>query len=298
MTKLRLLIAVLLLSQVSVAQELNCTVTVLSQQVQLSNKRIFKTLETAIREFMNNKRWTNDQFQREERIECNLTFNITKYVEPSDMEGTLQIQTRRPGFNSNYGSVLMNFIDQDITFKYLEYQPIEFADNAYISGLASLLGYYAYVIIAMDYDSYSVEGGTPYWQKAQQTVNNAITDPAKGWKGTDIPPRNRYWLVENYMNPIYKPLRQANYIYHRQGIDNMYDKMDLARSSIMEALKKIQQVNKQRPSSYNVQLWFNAKTDELVSIYQQASPSEKAAVMNLLNELDPTNSNKYKKINQ
>jgi hypothetical protein len=280
------------------AQELNCTVSVLSQGVQLSDKRIFKTMETAIREFMTNKRWTNDVFQRDERIELNLTFNITKFTMPDEMAGTLQIQSRRPTYNSNYGSVVMNFIDQDISFRYLEYQPIEFADNAYISGLASLLGYYAYVALAMDYDSFSPEGGTAMWQKAQQVVNNAITDPAKGWKGTDIPPRNRYWLVENYLNPIYSPLRQANYLYHRQGMDNMYDKMDLGRTNIMEALRKIQTVNKQRPSSYNVQLFFNAKADELINIYQQATPTEKAAVLQLLGELDPTNSNKYKKINQ
>jgi hypothetical protein len=284
--------------KVSQAQELNCTVSVLSQGVQLSDKRIFKSMETAIREFMTNKRWTTDQFQRDERIELNLTFNITKFTMPDEMQGTLQIQSRRPVFNSNYGSVVTNFIDQDISFRYLEFQPIEFADNAYISGLASLLGYYAYVALAMDYDSYSLEGGTDMWQKAQQVVNNAITDQAKGWKGTDIPPRNRFWLVENYLNPVYTPLRQANYLYHRQGMDNMYDKMDLGRTNIMEALRKIQTVNKQRPSSYNVQLFFNAKADEIINIYQQANPSEKAAVVQLLGELDATNSNKYKKITQ
>ncbi len=297
----RVLIALIfLLSRFSVqAQELNCQVSVLSPGVQLSDKRVFTTLETAIREFMSNKKWTSDQFLRDEKIECNLTFNINKYsTSDQTFEGTLQIQSRRPVYNSNYGSILLNFIDKDISFKYLEYQPIEFADNAYISGLASLLGYYAYVIIAMDYDSFSPLGGTPHWQKAQSVVNNAITDPAKGWKGTDIPPRNRFWLVENYLNPIYKPLRDANYLYHRKGMDNMYDKMELGRTSILEALQKIQQVNKQRPSSYNVQLWFNAKTDELVNIFKQSSPAEKVAVIQLLGELDPTNNNKYRQINQ
>jgi len=298
MNKLLLVLSLLLMFKVSQAQELNCTVSVLSQGIQLSDKRIFKSMETAIREFMTNKRWTSDQFQRDERVELNLTFNITKFTLPDEMQGTLQIQSRRPVFNSNYGSVVTNFIDQDISFRYLEFQPIEFADNAYISGLASLLAYYAYVALAMDYDSYSLEGGTDMWQKAQQVVNNAITDQAKGWKGTDIPPRNRFWLVENYLNPVYAPLRQANYLYHRQGMDNMYDKMDLGRTNIMEALRRIQTVNKQRPSSYNVQLFFNAKADEIINIYQQANPSEKAAVIQLLGELDATNSNKYKKITQ
>lgn len=298
MRKGLLLWCCLVLGNVLMAQELNCRVSVLSQSVQLSDKRVFTTLETAIREFMNNTRWTNDQFKRDERIECNLTFNITKYTQPDEMSGTLQIQVRRPVYSTNYGSVLLNYMDEDISFRYLEYQPIEFSDAAYVSGLASLLGYYAYVIIAMDYDSFALEGGTPYWQKAQQVVQNAQQDPAKGWKSNDIPPRNRFWLVENYMNPIFKPLREANYKYHRMGMDNMYSKLDIGRAAILEALQKVQAVNKQRPSSYNVQIWFNAKSDELVNIFKTGTTAEKAAAIQLLSELDPTNSSKYQKINQ
>jgi hypothetical protein len=295
----KLIIALLLISALPLgAQELNCRVSVLSQQVQLSDKRVFTTLETAVREFMNNTRWSSDQFKRDERIECNLTFNITKYVQPDEMSGTLQIQVRRPVFNTNYGSVLLNFMDEDISFRYLEYQPIEFSDAAFVSGLASLLGYYAYVILAMDYDSYAPEGGTPFWQKAQQVVQNAQQDAAKGWKANDIPPRNRFWLTENYLNPVFKPLRDANYKYHRLGMDNMYNKMDIGRASVMESLQLLQQLNKQRPASYNMQVWFNAKSDELVNIFKQASPTEKAQLLQILGEIDPTNSSKYNKINQ
>lgn len=295
----KLFISLLLISALPLgAQELNCRVSVLSQQVQLSDKRVFTTLETAVREFMNNTRWSSDQFKRDERIECNLTFNITKYVQPDEMSGTLQIQVRRPVFNTNYGSVLLNFMDEDISFRYLEYQPIEFSDAAFVSGLASLLGYYAYVILAMDYDSYAPEGGTPFWQKAQQVVQNAQQDAAKGWKANDIPPRNRFWLTENYLNPVFKPLRDANYKYHRLGMDNMYNKMDIGRASVMESLQLLQQLNKQRPASYNMQVWFNAKSDELVNIFKQASPTEKAQLLQILGEIDPTNSSKYNKINQ
>jgi hypothetical protein len=295
----RLITSVILFCTLSVqAQELNCRVSILSQQVQLSDKRIFTTLETSIREFMNNTRWTNDQFKRDERIECNLTFNITKYNQPDEMSGSLQIQLRRPVHSTNYGTVLMNFMDEDIQFRYLEYQPIEFSDNAYVSGLASLLGYYAYVMLAMDYDSFSPEGGTIYWQKAQQVVQNAQQDAAKGWKPNDIPPRNRYWFTENYVNPVFKPMREANYKYHRMGLDNMYSKMDQGRSAVIEALEKLQQVNKQRPASYNLQLFFNAKSDELVNIFKEGTAQEKAQVIALLGELDPTNNSKYQKINQ
>lgn len=280
------------------AQEFNCRVSVLSQAVQLSDKKIFTTLETAVREFMNSTRWTNDQFKRDERIECTFTFNIQKYTQPDEMEGSLQIQIRRPVFGTNYNSVLMNYMDENVKFKYLEFQPIEWADAAYVSGLGSLLSYYAYVILAFDYDSYSLEGGSNFWQKSQQAVLNANQDPAKGWKSNDIPPRNRFWLTENYLNPIFKPLREANYKYHRMGMDVMSTKPDQGRAAIIEALLKIQQLNKQRPSSFNVQVWFNAKTDELINIFKQASPAEKTQVIQILGELDPTNSSKYQKINQ
>lgn len=279
------------------SQELNCRVQVLSQAVQLSDKRIFTTLETAVREFMNNTRWTADQFKKDEKIECNLTFNIENYVQPDQFSGTLQIQVRRTAFNTNYGTLLLNLMDKDINFRYLEYQPIEFSENAYVSGLASLLGYYAYVILAMDYDSFAPEGGSLFWQKAQQVVNNAIQDPAKGWKATDIPPRNRYWLVENYLNPIFKPLRMANYKYHRLGIDLLYNDMEKGRSSISESLSEILAVHDVRPASYNVQVFFNTKVDELINIYRQSPPDEKSAILDLLNTLDPTNGNKYSKIN-
>jgi len=280
------------------AQELNCRVTVLSPQIQLSDKKIFTTLETAMRDFMNNTRWTNDQFKRDERIECVLTLTIQSFNSPDEIKGSVQVQVRRTVFNTNLGTLLLNWIDEDVMFRYLEYQPIEFSDNAYISGLASLLAYYAYLTLAFDYDSYSLEGGTIYWQKAQQVIQNAQQDLAKGWKSNDIPPRNRYWLTENYLNPLYKPLREANYKYHRLGMDNMYNKQDLGRASMIEALQKIQIVNKQRPSSFNVQVWFNAKSDELINIFKTGSPAEKAQVLQLLAELDPTNTTKYQKINQ
>lgn len=298
MNRILVLLGLLLVCGKAYSQELNCRVQVLSPTEVVADKRIFTTLETTIREFMNNTRWTTDQFERDERIECNLTFTIRKFEAPDNFSGNLQIQVRRPAFNTNYGSLLMNMMDDDIQFKYLEYQPIEFSESAYISGLSSLLGFYAYAILAMDYDSFAPEGGTPYWLKAQQVVNNAQQDAAKGWKGSDIPPRNRYWLVENYLNPVFKPLREANYQYHRMGIDQMYGKMEQGRAAIIDALKKVQKVNRDRPSSYNVQLFFNAKVDELVNVFKESPAAEKAQVVQLLGEIDPTNANKYRKITQ
>jgi hypothetical protein len=282
----------------SFGQELICNVQVLSPMVQLSDKRIFTTLETAIREFMNSTRWTTDNFERDERIECNFTFNITSYAQPDDFRGTLTVQSRRPVFNTNYGSMLFNHMDNDVQFKYLEFQPLEFNENVFVSNLTAILGYYAYLLLGLDYDSFSPEGGTPFFLKAQQVVNSAQSASEKGWKPTEMPPRNRYWYIENLLNPIFKPIRECNYKYHRLGLDNMYGKMDQGRAAVLEGMVQLQQVHKVRPSSFNMQLFFNAKADEIANIFSQASPEQKTTIMEILNELDPTNQKKYQKISK
>lgn len=296
--KFRALIFISFLTFQSFAQELRVNVQVLAPGIQLSDKRVFTTLETAIREFMNNTRWSTDEFQRDERIEINMTFNITAYNLPDDFRGTLTIQSRRPVYNTNYGTALMNYMDNDIQFKYLEYQPLDFSENVFVSNLTAILGYYAYLMIGLDYDSFSLEGGAPYFQKAQQVVGSAQSAAEAGWKPTELPPRNRYWYIENLLNPVFKPMREANYKYHRLGLDNMYNKMDEGRASVLEALELLQQVNRTRPSSFNMQLFFNAKADEIANIFSQATPQQKTKVLEILNELDPTNSKKYTKISK
>ncbi|MFN4122027.1 MAG: DUF4835 family protein [Flavobacteriales bacterium] len=291
-------ISVLITFQLATAQELRCNVQVLSPQIQLSDKRIFTTLETAIREFMNNTRWTTDNFERDERIECNMTFNITGYTQPDDFRGTLTVQSRRPVFNTSYGSMLFNHMDNDIQFKYLEFQPLEFNENVFVSNLTAILGYYAYLVLGLDYDTFSLEGGSPFFQKAQQVVNSAQGASERGWKPTEMPPRNRYWYIENLLNPIFKPMRECNYRYHRLGLDVMYNKIDQGRAAVLEGMQLLMQVHKVRPSSFNMQLFFNAKADELANMFSQATPEQKTKIMEILNELDPTNGKKYQKINK
>jgi hypothetical protein len=291
-----LIFALLLIK--SSAQELICNVQMLSPGIQLSDKRIFTTLETAIREFMNNTRWTTDNFERDEKIEVNMTFNITTFNLPDDFRGTLTIQARRPVFNTSYGTVLLNYMDNDIQFRYIEYQPLEFSENVFISNLTAILGYYANLVLGLDYDSFSLEGGTPFFLKAQQVVNSAQSAAEAGWKPTELPPRNRYWYVENLLNPVFRPMRECSYKYHRLGLDNMYNKMDQGRSNVLEGMVLLQQVHKVRPTSFNMQVFFNAKADEIANIFSQAKPEEKTKVMEILNELDPTNSKKYSKISK
>lgn len=295
---LRFLITPLLLYFIiafsSYAQELNCSVQVNSSQIQSSDKKIFETMQTAIREFMNNRKWTNDQFLNQERIECSLLITVSERSS-DEMKATIQVQGRRPVHKSSYYSTLLNFNDLDFTFRYLEYQPLDYNEQSHLSNLTSVLAFYAYIIIGLDYDSFSLNGGTPYFQKAQTIISNAQNAPDKGWKAFEGT-RNRYWLVENLLNPQFAPQREGWYKYHRLGLDMMADNVENGRKEVTESLDLEKKVYQEKPGSLLLQVFFNAKTDELINIYSQAFPDEKARVATLLSEIDPSNANKYQKI--
>lgn len=278
------------------AQELNCSVQVLSQQIQSSDKRIFETLQTAIYEFMNNRKWTTNQFLNQERIECTFVINITERSS-DEFSATIQVQAKRPVFKSSYNTTLLNFNDKDFQFRYLEYQPLEFSEQSHTSNLTSVLAFYAYIILGLDYDSFALEGGTPYFQKAQTIVNNAQNDNAvKGWKANEVNLRNRYWFSENVMNPQFKSVREAIYKYHRNGLDNMTQNVEESRNNIYESLGLLKKLFQEKPGAFFLRVFFEAKADEIVNVYSQAYPDEKTKVINLLNEIDPANGSKYQKI--
>src|SRR6056297_2185398 len=191
------------------AQELNCNVQVISQQVQGTNKQVFETLQNAIYEFMNNRVWTNHVYTVEERVECNMLFNITEQISADEFRGTLQLQSQRPVFNSNYNTVMFNYMDNNIHFRYIEFEPLEFDINTHISNLTSILAYYAYVVLALDYDSFSYEGGTSLWEAAEKIVINAQNAPERGWKASgNTSHQNRYWLVKDFLDDEYSPSRE------------------------------------------------------------------------------------------
>lgn len=279
------------------AQELNCSVKVNAQQVQGTDRRVFKTLENAIYEFMNNTRWTNDVFKTEERIECSLFINVTDRPSVDEFKATIQVQSRRPIFNTSYNSTILNYFDNDFQFKYIEYQPIEFSISTFTSNLSSVLAYYAYLIIALDYDTYALEGGTKYYQMAQQIVNNAQNTSEPGWKAFESN-KNRYWYVENILSKTFNPLRQCLYRYHRKGLDMMLVNQEEARKEILEALKLLRSIHAIKPASFNVQLFFNSKADEIVNIFSVAYSDVKSQVISLMTEIDPGNLAKYQKLNQ
>lgn len=290
-----LVIVSLLFCKFSFAQELNCQVQVLSQQIAGSDKRAFEALQTAIFEFMNNRKWTNETFKLEERIDCSILINLTDKVSSDEYKGTFQVQSRRPVFKSSYNSVLLNYNDNDFQFKYVENQPIEFNDNSFTGNLPAMLGYYAYLIIGLDYDSFSLNGGTPYLQKALSIVNTAQDASEPGWKAFENN-KNRYWLINNLMDASFVPLRECYYTYHRKGLDAMVDNKEAGRAVIAESIESLKKVHAAKPLSFNMQVFFNAKSDEIINIFSGAFTDEKAKIVNTLNEIDPTNSNKYAKI--
>ncbi len=281
------------------AQELMCNVQVITQQIQGTNKQVFQTLQTSIYEFMNNTSWTNHVFEVDERIECTMLFNIKEQVSVDEFKGTLQIQSRRPVFNSSFNSVVLNYVDNDIQFKYVEFQPLEFSETSHLSNLTSILAFYAYIIIGMDYDTYSFKGGTPFFQAAEKIVNNAQNTPERGWRAMESTSRrNRYWLANNILNEDFSLLREFVYKYHRLGLDMMYEKTNEARANISEYLRLLQQISREKPDPfmYYLQVVLDAKSDELINIFKSSFQEEKTRVYALLNEIDPSHGNKYEQI--
>jgi thermostable 8-oxoguanine DNA glycosylase len=278
------------------AQELNCQVQLLAPQIQgTTEKKVLETFRQAVYEFMNNTKWTKDQYKPEERIECSLIINVNDKVSNDEYDATLQVQSNRPIYKTSYKSLVFNYKDPDFRFKYIEFQPLEFSETTYLSGLTSILSFYAYMIIGIDYDTYSLEGGTPYFLKAQNMVSNAQNAAEKGWKAFENV-KNRYWLVENTLNQTYKPLREFNYKYHRLGFDEMSKNVANARATILQTLNLLSKVYQEKPGSYFLQTLLFAKSDELISLFTQAQPDEKAKAYNILTEVDNPNSNKYQKI--
>jgi hypothetical protein len=281
------------------AQELNCQVSVLTPQIQQTDKTLFETMQTSIREFMNNRVWTQDKFLNQERIDCSITITISDRVSVDEFRGNIQIQARRPVYRSSYNSPLFNHQDNDLSFRYLQDQVLEFDESNISSNnnLTAVLAFYAYMILALDYDSFSKEGGTPYFIKAQTIVNNAQAIPERGWKAFESN-RNRYWFTENYLNVSFKPLRNCIYQYHRLGMDRLTENVQDGRAAITEALKGLRTTYADRPNSIAMQSFFNAKSDEIVNLYSQSQNDERSQVIPVLSLVDPANTMKYQNMGQ
>lgn len=296
----RLLITLSLLTIVyfvAVSQEFRCNVSVSAQAIKGANRNLFQTMQQDIYEFMNNRKWTDHVYTQDERIICNIHIRLDKQISSDEFSGTLQVQLKRPIFGSTYETDLLNIKDNDFRCRYVEYQTLEFNETSNRDNLTNVLAYYAYIILGFDYDSFSPFGGTPYFEKAQQIVNNSQNAIESGWKSFESE-RNRYWLIENILNQSYSDFRDCIYNYHRQGLDLMSDKPEEGRANIAESLRSIQKVFRRRPSVYILQVFFDAKSDELANIFSKSFPDERSRVMTILTEVDPSNGSKYKKITE
>lgn len=283
-------------SSAVIAQELNCQVNVASPQIQgTTEKQIFEQLQKAIFEFMNNTKWTRDNYTTSERIDCSILINITQKLGVDEYKATIQIQSRRPVFKSSYFSPAVNYIDENFTFKFQQFQQLEFNLNTYSTNLTSVLSFYAFIILANDYDTFSNLGGTEYFQKAQIIVANAQSSGEIGWKSQETN-KNRYWIPENALQPVFIPIRECMYKYHRLGLDIMFDKPDEGRSEILKSMDLLVGVYKNRPATFIMELFFNAKSDEIVNIFSKGLPDEKTKVVQTLTTVDPANTSKWYKI--
>jgi len=279
------------------AQELDCVVSVTSPKLEGTDKQVFETLQTAIYEYMNNRVWTNYHVKPEERIECTILITINDRPSGDEFKGTINLVLRRPVFNSSYNTILLNYIDKDFTFNYIEYQTLDYSDGVFNSNLTSTLAFYTYVFLGYYFDSFVLYGGTPFFEKAQEIVNTAQSAQVSGWKAFESD-RNRYWMVANILNPANSALREFSYTYHRQGLDQMYERVDAGRSKVVESLNNLQKISEARPGLFSLQLVLDAKKDEFVNIFsdQRVPPMEKNNVVTLLKDIDPANSSKYQEI--
>ncbi|MBT8195886.1 MAG: DUF4835 family protein, partial [Bacteroidia bacterium] len=288
MKKILLFLILGLFAQDVFSQELRCRVTVLTPQIQSSDKQIYQTLQTQITEFMNNTKWTDDKFLNQERIECSIQITIEERTSSDRFRGKIQLQSSRPVFGTNYNTTMLNHLDNSFNFRYLEFQPLEFNETTANENLIDVLAFYAYMIIGIDYDSYSSFGGTEYFSKAQTIVSNQSSSGNSGWKAFETN-KNRYWLAEDMLSPIYKPIRNLMYSYHRQGLDTMREDRESSRSNIFKSIEGLQRVHRDRPGSFLLEVLFDAKSDEIVNVFSQSNPSEQARVKAIMSEIDPSN---------
>jgi hypothetical protein len=277
------------------AQELNCMVSVVSQQVQGSNREVYDAMQKSIMEFMNNTSWTDHIFKDEERIQCQLMFNISDRISDDEFQGTLQIQSSRPVWGTSLTTVMFNHRDNDIYFKFNDFEPLRFNETQFTSNLVSILAFYANLIIGLDYDSFSADGGTLFLQRAEAIVTNAQNSQQTGWKAYEST-KNRYWLVENLLNDKYRAMRSCLYRYHRLGLDRMSERLDEGRAEIADALIELRPAYRENPTAIIFQVFFTAKSDEIVNIFSQSYPDEKNRVITALKEIDPGNMAKWDRI--
>ncbi len=278
------------------AQELVATVTInVGPKVQTTERNVFRDMKTAFQQFLNSRKWTNDVFQQYEKINCSILININDMPSIGVFSASVQVQSARPVYNSNYTSLLLNFADRDWEFEYIESQPLEYNDNTFTNNLTSMLAFYAYLVIGLDYDSFSELGGTPYFQKALTVVNNAQSANRPGWQSLGSI-RNRYWIIENLLNPQMVDVRRTLYSYHRLGLDAFDKTPDQSRQVILTGLKSIRKAKDINPNAILIISFFDAKSKELANIFSDGQLTLRREAYDLITAMDPSNQGTYAKM--
>lgn len=295
MKKLTLLFAFLLLVIASNAQELKCTVTINYDRVTNVNTQIFKTLQTQATEFLNNTRFTTTEYEQNEKIECSFFLNISAY-DSNNFTATMQVQSSRPIYNSGYSSPLVNLNDNEVSFRYIEYENFIYDQNSYTSNLISILAFYANVVIGLDKDSYQEMGGTDQLQIASNIMNQAQSSGYAGWNQNGAKNNNRYFLISDLLANTYAPYRKGIYEYHLKGLDVMADDQKKAKEQVLESIKTVAQINKVRPNALLTRIFFDAKVDEIVSIFSGGPTMPNNELLEILNKISPLNSSKWNNI--
>ncbi len=301
----KILVIVFSLAIVSAArtQEIQARLTVMTSKISTQvDKKVFQTLQTALTNFLNTRRWTNDVFQPSEKIQCNFLLNIDQELGNNIYKAKLTVQAARPVYNTTYDSPIMNFLDDNVTFRYVEFQPVEFNENRVqgndplVANLTAVLAYYINIILGLDYDSFAIRGGDLYFQKAWNIVNNAPEGgDIGGWKSFESL-RNRYWLAENLNNNRYALLHDAIYSYYRSGMDIFFENEDAGRTAILNSLNFLNTLNADNPNSMFIQFFFQGKSTELVKVFSKANADVKTRARELLTRLDITNATVYKEL--
>jgi hypothetical protein len=293
-----LLLLLTLTARVGRAQELNALVQVTAENVAITDRQLVQQMQNAMQTFLNTRAFTAQTYRPTERISCRLFVGINKIPENGSYEATARIVTTRPVYGTGYETNLMSFADKSWIFKFNPQTPIDYSENAYVGNLSSLLSFYAYLIIGMDQDSFTRLGGSPYYDRARNILNNAAAQSAstgeqdKGW--TDQESNNRYWLLNNLQNPQLEAMRTGSYAYYRQGLDIFVTQPDEARTSIFTALQGVQKAAIRIPSTLLARSFFTAKSDEIANIFRTAPDAEqKKQIVTMMSEVDPTNSAKY-----
>ena len=276
------------------AQELNAQVIVNSDLVNQTNQQIFKTLERSLNEFLNTQVWTDKELLNQEKITCSFVLNLSNYNN-DQFEATLQVQSQRPIFDTNYDTPIFNFLDRDVVFSYQEFQPLFFNQSSFESNLVSLLGFYVYVIIGLDADTFIENGGSIYYQQALQVVNLAQVTSRKGWKASDGK-RNRFWLIDNLRSNTFREYRQALYTYHRSGLDQMTSFPLEGKEAVMKAIQQLEPLFLRRPNAFLLQIFFDAKVEEIVNLFKEGPKIDFKATETVLKKIAPFFGSRWKQI--